>query len=366
MVSWHGKQVLITGGAGFIGSNLADHLVQRGCELVIYDNLSRKGTEKNLAWLTERHGGRFQFVEGDVRDHVALRSVVEHQDVIFHLAGQVAVTSSVADPRTDFEVNALGTLNLLEAARLSSSDPIVLYASTNKVYGGMTDVAIVESESRYEYADYVEGISESRRLDFHSPYGCSKGAGDQYTIDYARIYGLPTLTFRQSCIYGERQFGNEDQGWLAHFLISSVLGRPITVFGDGKQVRDILHVEDLIRAFELAIEHIGVTRGQAYNIGGGPSNSVSIWAEFGEIMADLLGVEIEVAYADWRPGDQKVYISNITKAKRDFGWCPRVSPAQGISGVLDWILTNKDLFTEQGTNREPHTRFDPLSTAGCH
>jgi len=334
---------LITGGAGFIGSNLADHLIRRGCEVVIYDNLVRKGAEKNLAWLEEMYGEKLKFVMGDVRDYSALLDMVRGKDVIFHLASQVAVTSSVINPREDFEVNALGTLNLLEAARQTGSNPIILYTSTNKVYGKMTDVEIVEGASRYEYANLPDGIPESRGLDFHSPYGCSKGAGDQYTIDYARIYGLKTITFRQSCIYGKRQFGNEDQGWVAHFLISSVLGRPITIYGDGKQVRDILYVEDLIEAFELAVDHIDVTRGQAYNIGGGPHNTISIWAEFGKIIADLTG-DIEATYGDWRPGDQKVYVSDIGKAKRDFGWSPKTFAVEGIGRLFDWIVSNKDLF----------------------
>ncbi len=342
---WQGKRVLVTGGAGFIGSNLADHLARRGCELVIYDNLTRKGVEKNLAWLQERHGESIEFIRDDIRNYPALLDAVRGKDVIFHLASQVAVTASVINPREDFEVNALGTFNVLEAARQTDSDPIILYASTNKVYGEMTDVEIVEGESRYEYVNFPDGIPESRGLDFHSPYGCSKGAGDQYTIDYARIYGLRTIVFRQSCIYGERQFGSEDQGWVAHLLISSVLGRPITIYGDGKQVRDILYIEDLIEAFELAIEHIEVTHGQAYNIGGGPSNTISIWAEFGKIIADLVGEEIEVTYGDWRPGDQKVYVSDISKARRDFGWFPRISAVEGIGKLFDWIVNNKSLFT---------------------
>jgi CDP-paratose 2-epimerase len=337
-------KVLITGGAGFIGSNLTHLLVSQGHEVTIYDNLARRGTEQNVAWLRENHGDKFELVQGDVRDYSALVPAVQGCEVIYHLAAQVAVTWSVADPREDFEINALGTLNVLEAARQCEQPPIVLFTSTNKVYGGMEEVEIVEEEKRYAYADLPQGVSEAHPLDFHSPYGCSKGAADQYVRDYARIYGLRTVVMRMSCIYGPRQFGIEDQGWAAHFLIASVLGRPITIYGDGKQIRDILYIDDLLLAFERAVERIDVTAGQVYNIGGGPQNTISIWTEFSELLAALLGREVDVTYEDWRPGDQLVYVSDTTKARQELGWEPRTSVRGGIEKLFHWVVENKELF----------------------
>jgi CDP-paratose 2-epimerase len=337
-------RVLITGGAGFIGSNLTHRLLSQGHEVTIYDNLARRGTEKNVAWLRENHGDSFDLVQGDVRDYSTLTQAVEGHDVIYHLAAQVAVTWSVADPREDFEINALGTLNVLEAARQCKQPPIVLFTSTNKVYGGMEEVEIVEEEKRYAYADLPQGVSEAQPLDFHSPYGCSKGAADQYARDYARIYGLRTVVMRMSCIYGPRQFGIEDQGWVAHFLIASVLGRPITIYGDGKQIRDILYIDDLLLAFERAVELIDVTAGQVYNIGGGPQNPISLWTEFGELLAELLGREIKVTYDDWRPGDQLVYVSDTTKAREELAWEPETSVRVGIEKLFSWVVENKELF----------------------
>src|SRR5262245_40595332 len=276
------SKILVTGGAGFIGSNLVHNLLSAGRHVTVFDALLRKGTEHNLAWLRGQHpNGRFRFVQGDVRDFAALRAAAADADVIYHLAGQVAVTTSVEDPRTDYEINALGTFNVLEAARLSGRRPTVVFTSTNKVYGGMEDVAVVERTTRYEYRDLPDGVAESRPLDFHSPYGCSKGAADQYVRDYHRIYGLPTVVFRMSCIYGPRQFGNEDQGWVAHFLIAGLTEQPLKIYGDGKQVRDLLFVEDLVRALRLAAKKIDATAGQVFNIGGGPANSLSVWREFG-------------------------------------------------------------------------------------
>ena len=338
-------RVLITGGAGFIGSNLTHRLLSQGCEVTIYDSLVRRGTEKNIAWLRENHGDRFDLVQGDVRDYPSLVPAVEGCEVIYHLAAQVAVTWSVTDPREDFEINALGTFNLLEAARRCGQPPIVLFTSTNKVYGNMEEVEIVEQEERYAYAALPQGVSEAQPLDFHSPYGCSKGAADQYVRDYARIYGLRTVVMRMSCIYGPRQFGIEDQGWVAHFLISSVLRRPITIYGDGKQVRDILYVDDLLMAFERALERLDVTAGQVYNIGGGPRNTISVWTEFKGLLVELLGHEVEVSHDDWRPGDQSVYVSDTTKARRELGWEPTTSVRAGIEKLFDWIVENKHLFT---------------------
>jgi len=337
-------KTLITGGAGFIGSNLAHRLLSQGQEVVIYDSLARRGTERNIAWLRRNHGEGFQLVRGDVRDAQRLEKVVGEADLIYHLAAQVAVTTSVLDPREDFEINALGTLNVLEAARRCESEPIVVFASTNKVYGTLESIEVVEKGGRYDFANVPQGVPESYPLDFHSPYGCSKGAADQYVRDYARIYGLPTVVFRMSCIYGPRQFGNEDQGWLAHFLISSLLGRPITIYGDGKQVRDILYVDDLLAAFESAVERVGAARGQVYNIGGGPENTISVWVEFKEILAELLGHSVEAEFSDWRPGDQRVYISDISKARQELRWTPQVSVREGTERLFDWVTSHRTLF----------------------
>lgn len=330
-------KILVTGGAGFIGSNLCDALLGDGYDVAVYDSLARPGTEINLAWLRSRHGSRLRFVGSDVRDVDALRYAARDVDVIYHLAGQVAVTISVDDPRTDFEVNALGTLNVLEAARTSGKQPIVVFTSTNKVYGGMEDVEVVRAETRYAYADLPQGVPETRPLDFHSPYGCSKGGADQYVRDYSRIYGLPTVVFRMSCIYGPRQLGNEDQGWLAHFMIAAASGQTISIYGDGLQVRDILFVDDLVRAFRLAVEKIGITAGEVYNIGGGPANTLSVWSEFGPLLRGLRGEETDVGFAAWRPGDQRCYVSDTRKAQQDMGWTPRVDVASGLQRLWDWI-----------------------------
>jgi len=337
-------KALITGGAGFIGSNLTHRLAGEGHDVVVYDNLSRKGASKNVAWLRAEHGDRWTLVEADIRDYEALRRAAAGADVIYHLASQVAVTTSVQDPRHDFEVNALGTFNVLEAARASGKRPIVLYASTNKVYGGMEDVVVVEGAQGYAYRDYPYGIPESYPLDFHSPYGCSKGTGDQYVRDYARIYDLPTVVFRQSCIYGTRQFGVEDQGWVAWFLIAAVTGQPITIYGDGKQVRDVLWVDDLIDLFQAAVGRIDVTAGQVYNVGGGPANTLSVWHELGPMLAALLGREVPVGRDDWRPGDQRIFVADIRKAERALGWRPRVDKAEGVRRLYEWVVANRALF----------------------
>ncbi|MEJ2748761.1 MAG: GDP-mannose 4,6-dehydratase [Anaerolineae bacterium] len=302
----------ITGGAGFIGSNSADYFARQGHDIILFDNMSRVGGPANVEWLRQQHGDCVQLIEGDVRNYEALTQAIGGVDVVLHLASQVAVTTSVQNPREDFEINALGTFNVLEAVRHHCPEAAVLYASTNKVYGGMEDVGIVEQETRYAYADFPHGIPETTPLDFHSPYGCSKGAGDQYMIDYARIYGLRTLVFRQSCIYGRRQFGVEDQGWVAHFVIATIRNRPISIFGDGKQVRDLLHVSDLIRAYESGIEKIDELRGQAINVGGG--------------------------------GDQRVFIADIRKAQEKLGWQPTISPAAGIRDLYEWVSANPELF----------------------
>ena len=322
---------LITGGAGFIGSNYVRRLLARGEQVTIYDNLSRAGAPKNMAWLQELFGENgSRLIVGDVADATSLTEAAKDADVIVHLAGQVAVTTSVTNPREDFEANALGTFNALEAARASGRNPVFLYASTNKAYGGMEKaVALTEEPTRWRYADLEHGCPETQPLDFHSPYGCSKGAGDQYVRDYARIYGLRSVVFRQSCIYGPRQFGIEDQGRIAWMIIAALTGRRITIYGDGKQVRDVLHVDDLLDAYDAAIENIDMAAGQVYNIGGGPGNVMSVWAEFGPLLEKLLGKEIPVARDDWRPGDQRVFYADIRVAERELGWKPKVGCRAG-------------------------------------
>ena len=339
------KQYLITGGAGFIGSNYVYRLLKRGEKVTIYDNLSRAGAPRNLEWLKREFGEKaFDVTVGDVRDADGIAETGRGADVIVHLAGQVAVTTSVIDPRDDFESNARGTFNVMEAARLSGRNPIVIYASTNKVYGGMDDVELTEESTRWRYKDLIHGCPETQPLDFHSPYGCSKGAGDQYVRDYARIYDLPTVVFRQSCIYGPRQFGIEDQGWVAWFIIAAVTGRPITIYGDGKQVRDILHVDDLVNAYDLAIEKNEIARGKVYNLGGGPENVMSVWAEFGPKLEKLVGSAIQVARSDWRPGDQRVFYADITKAEKELGWKPKIGVKTGVQMLFEWVKENKSLF----------------------
>jgi CDP-paratose 2-epimerase len=338
--------VLVTGGAGFIGSNLAASLLYDGYYVTVLDALLRRGSKHNIAWLHELDRlGRLKFIDADVRDFEAVRAAAEDADVIYHLAAQVAVTSSVDDPRPDFECNALGTFNLLEAARRNGRKPIVVFTSTNKVYGGMEHVPMVERETRYEYRELDDGVPESHQLDFHSPYGCSKGAADQYVRDYARIYNLPTVVFRMSCIFGPRQFGNEEQGWMAHFIISALTGQPITIYGDGKQVRDVLFIDDLVRALRLAVQKIDITAGDVFNIGGGSSNTLSVWHEFGELLQQLKGDPLSVSFEDWRPGDQRCYISDIRKAGARMGWHPMVDVKTGTRWLWDWVLSNGKLFS---------------------
>ena len=339
------RHYFITGGAGFIGSNYVHRLVGRGENVTVYDNLSRAGASRNIAWLEGEFGKEaFRLIVGDLRDADLLAESAREADVIIHLAGQVAVTTSVVNPREDFEINALGTFNALEAARLSDRDPIFIYSSTNKVYGGMEDVEIIEEATRWRYKDLIQGASEDQPLDFHSPYGCSKGTGDQYVRDYARIYGLRSVVFRQSCIYGPRQFGVEDQGWLAWMTIAAVTGRQITIYGDGKQVRDVLHVNDLLDAYDAAIEKINSAKGEVYNMGGGPRNVMAVWAEFGPILERLLGEKINVVHADWRPGDQRVFYADTSKAKNELGWEPKIDLEEGIEMLFDWVKANRGLF----------------------
>jgi CDP-paratose 2-epimerase len=334
---------LITGGAGFIGVHAARHFAQTHTVHVV-DNLSRRGTQANLDWLTGE--AKFSFARVDIRDSEKLEAEFAKfkPDVVIHLAAQVAVTTSVQDPRTDFEINAQGTFNVLEAVRKHAPGAMVLYSSTNKVYGGMEDVRVELAGDRYRYADLPLGISEAYPLDFHSPYGCSKGAADQYVRDYCRIYDFPTVVFRQSCIYGTRQFGVEDQGWIAWFTIASTLGRPITVYGDGKQVRDVLWVDDLVAAFSLAVDKIDGVRGEVFNMGGGPERQLSLLETFDEL-GKLAGEKIPYAFADWRPGDQKVFVADTRKAEKALGWKAQVTPVEGVTRLAKWVHENRALFT---------------------
>jgi CDP-paratose 2-epimerase len=330
-------RVLITGGAGFIGCNTADRCATEGYEVVLLDNLSRPGSEANVAWLRQRHPS-LSLAQVDVRDATAVEATVRETaplDAVVHLAGQVAVTTSVADPRLDFEVNAAGTLNVLEAVRAASPAAVVIYASTNKVYGGLEHLSVVERDGRYVLAARPEGVSEAEPLDFHSPYGCSKGAADQYTRDYARIYGLRTVVMRQSCIYGRRQFGMEDQGWVAWFALAALAGRPITIYGDGRQVRDVLFVDDLVDVY-LAALRTPRAWGEVFNIGGGPRHTLAVWSEFGPLLERLIGRPIPVARAGWRPGDQRVFVSDIRKAEQYLGWKPTTPVETGVRALIDW------------------------------
>lgn len=340
-------KLLITGGCGFIGTNFADYFSKKSWTITVLDNLSRKGSAENLAWLQTTYPN-IRFVKADIRtDSPILEAEVQKHDVIFHLAAQVAVTTSVLNPREDFEINVVGSLNVLEAIRTTGAKPILIFASTNKVYGGMEDIVIEEKETRHVYRDLPQGIPENRLLDFHSPYGCSKGTADQYVRDYSRIYGMKNVVFRQSCIYGPRQYGIEDQGWIAWFTIAALLGRAVTIYGDGKQVRDVLHVDDLARAYELAVEKIGEVKGEVFNIGGGADFSLAINEVF-PLLEKWLGKPIPRTRGDWRPGDQPVYISDIAKAKKELGWAPVISPEAGVKTLFDWCQKHTDVFKKLG------------------
>ncbi|HSU67493.1 MAG TPA: NAD-dependent epimerase/dehydratase family protein [Tepidisphaeraceae bacterium] len=335
----HERPILITGGSGFIGTNLAHRILASGKPVLLFDNLSRPGAERNLQWLRETHGQLVQIEVADVQDQHVLRSAVRKASQVFHFAAQVAVTTSLVNSIHDFEVNARGTLNLLEAIRSMDDPPPLVFTSTNKVYGGLPDVKLRVRDGRYEPENEKireNGIGEWRPLDFHSPYGCSKGAADQYVIDYARTFGLPAAVFRMSCIYGPHQFGNEDQGWVAHFLIRALQGKPITLYGDGMQVRDILFVEDLVDAFLLAQAHMPDVSGQAFNLGGGPENTISL-IELLEMIKELHGAKPSVHFGAWRPGDQRYYVSDTSKFQAATGWSTQVDARQGVRRLYDWL-----------------------------
>jgi CDP-paratose 2-epimerase len=333
------------GGAGFVGCNLASRLIRDGQDVLIVDNLSRVGSEENLRWL--RQQGDVEFVRCDIRERSAVEEIFKGTrdiEAVFHLAAQVAVTRSIIDPRHDFEVNVLGTINLLEAIRHSDSAPLLVYSSTNKVYGEMDGYDVVESATRYELPALPRGVSEAIPLDLHSPYGCSKGAADQYVRDYARIYGLRSVVLRQSCIYGQRQFGVEDQAWVAWFIIASLLDKPLTVFGTGKQVRDLLFIDDLIELYLRCVEHSSEVTGEIFNVGGGPNNTSSL-LELVECLEAISGKRIAYSFADWRLGDQRIFISDVAKAERHLGWRPQVTVADGVERLYEWVVENTSLVS---------------------
>ena len=336
------QRILIIGGAGFIGVTAARHFLSQGRSVTVFDNFSRKGTDYTFAQM-QKDFPSVQLIKADIRtDHDALAKAVEAHDAVLHLAAQVAVTTSVIDPRTDFEQNALGTFNVLEAIRMSKNQPAIIYSSTNKVYGSLEHLTVVEKDERYEFTDpkyQANGVPESEQLDFHSPYGCSKGAADQYVIDYARIYGLKTVVFRQSCIYGPQQFGVEDQGWLAWFTIAAMLQKPLTLYGTGKQVRDVLFSEDLVALYEIAFDKIAQVSGRAYNVGGGPTNTLSLIELLDQLKA--WGYTVDPSRSDTRPGDQPIFVADIRKASTDFGWQPKVGVKDGMDRMHEWLVANK-------------------------
>jgi CDP-paratose 2-epimerase len=333
------KPILITGGAGFIGTNVAHHFLCAGRSVIVLDNLSRSGVEHNARWLSNLHGSRVRLEIADVRDSATLQRLVPTAGAVLHFAAQTAVTTSLTEPEHDFDVNAGSTLKLLEALRTCAEPPPLLFTSTNKVYGSLADIELTEHGLRYEPSEpslRSTGISEQQPLDFHTPYGCSKGTADQYVLEYARAYGMPAAVFRMSCIYGPHQCGTEDQGWVANFVIRAVEQRPINLYGDGMQVRDLLYVEDLVDAFALALEQIDSVSGQAFNIGGGVDNAASLL----EVIDQIRGLHgaCAVSCSDWRPSDQRYYVSNTQKFQRATGWAPRVSVEQGIELLYDWVL----------------------------
>lgn len=340
-------KTLITGGLGFIGSNLAYRLLNNGHEVIIIDNMSRIGCHHNLNWLKNAtNTGMMKVFKASINDEQALRQAMSGCNHIFHLAGQVSVVDSLIDPMKDFEDNALGTLRVLECAKAVTNNPIIVFSSTNKVYGSLNTLNIGETASSYYLKDYPHGVSETHALDFHSPYGCSKGASDLYVLDYSRTFNLRTVVLRQSCIYGGRQYGMEEQGWISWFIIAALFNRNIRIYGNGKQVRDVLYIEDLIDAYVAVIDNIDTCSGHTYNIGGGPENTISIWIEFREILEKLIGKKLNVEYHEPRVGDQKIYVSDIRKAFRDFGWQPRFNLEKGIGRTFGWIEGHIHLLQE--------------------
>jgi CDP-paratose 2-epimerase len=340
------RPILVTGGAGFIGSNLADRLARMGHRVLVFDSLARAGVEENLAWLRRRHGERITPIIADIRDRAALAEAAGQAGAVFHFAAQVAVTTSMQDPREDFEINLLGTFHLLEVLRRRAAPPPLLFASTNKVYGNLGGIAVMDDGARYRPADpalATHGIGEDRPLDFHTPYGCSKGAADQYVLDYARSFGLPASVLRMSCIYGRRQRGTEDQGWVAHFLLRVMQGQPITIYGDGRQVRDVLWIDDAVEAYIAAWQRIEAVRGQAFNLGGGTANAVTLLQVIARIEA-VLGRKPALRFEDWRPGDQRYFVADTR----------RLRAALGLGAPRDWRSGIVELARSFGVERSDH------------
>jgi CDP-paratose 2-epimerase len=339
-----GRPILITGGAGFIGSNLADRLAGQGHSVIIYDALSRPGVERNLAWLNMRQGRLITHIAGDVRDEDELVRAAADAKAVFHFAAQVAVTTSLVDPREDFDINVRGTINLLDAVRVRGEKVPVIFASTNKVYGDLADIEFDTLHDRYEPKSFAarRGIDESRPLDFHTPYGCSKGAADQYVLDYARSFGVPTAVFRMSCIYGQRQMGTEDQGWVAHFLIRALEDKPIAIYGDGRQVRDILDVGDAVNAYVAALDNIERVSGRAFNLGGGPANAISL-LELIEEMRAITGREIELHFEDWRQGDQRWFVADTSAARSTLALPKPRGWREGVAALAEWLSNERGI-----------------------
>jgi CDP-paratose 2-epimerase len=337
------RPVLVTGGAGFIGSNLADRLAGEGHRVVVYDALSRPGVRANLDWLVARHADRIEPIVADIRDEARLADAAAGAKAVFHMAAQVAVTTSLVDPREDFAINIAATVGLLEALRTRAPDVPLIFASTNKVYGDLADIDMVLADDAYRPADpavHAHGVDERRPLDFHTPYGCSKGAADQYVLDYARSFGLRAAVLRMSCIYGRRQMGTEDQGWVAHFLIRALEGRPITLYGDGYQVRDILDVSDAVAAYLSAWRNIDAVSGRAFNLGGGPGNAVSLRRLLGHI-GGLLGRDVDVSFSDWRAGDQRYFVADTRAAEAALGLGPKVDWRDGVAELARWLAQER-------------------------
>lgn len=354
------RPILITGGAGFIGANLADALAGEGHDVLIYDALLRPGVAANLDWLKARHPRRIAAVVADVRDRDSLAAAAAEAEAVFHLAAQVAVTTSLTEPTADFEVNLGATLHLLEGLRRRPDPVPLIFASTNKVYGDLADLALRREGEAYRPANdflHRHGIGEDRPLDFHTPYGCSKGGADQYVLDYARSFGVPTCVLRMSCIYGPRQMGTEDQGWVAHFLIRALAGEPIAIYGDGCQVRDVLDVSDAVAAYRAVLARIGTVGGRAYNLGGGPANAVSLRQVLGAI-GDLVGHPLDLSFHDWRAGDQRYYVSDTRRIAADLGLAPPLPWRRGLARLAAWLAEMRGIAL-------PDTAAEPRRTAAA-
>ena len=342
--------VLVTGGAGFIGSNLVDRLAGMGHRVRVFDLLARPGVEANLAWLERRHGTRVTPIIADIRDRAAVERATQGVAAVFHMAAQVAVTTSLDDPELDFDVNLRGTLNVLEALRRHADPPPLVFASTNKVYGALSDIALARDGDAYLPTDAglrARGIDEGRPLSFYTPYGCSKGAADQYVLDYARSFGVPSCVLRMSCIYGPRQRGTEDQGWLAHFLYSVLAGRPISIYGDGRQVRDVLYVDDAVDAYLGAWANMRAVSGQAFNLGGGPANAVTLLQVLAEL-GEITGRTPDLRFSDWRPGDQRYFVADSGRAAEAFGLQPAVPWRDGLRRLAAWVRSEQRVLEPSG------------------